>query len=62
MKPWNLLAVVGITVTAVCGGAEPPAFTQADLMRIGVYYYPEAWPSNQWARRVSVTHMARKGL
>ena len=52
MKLWNLFAVVGISVTAVCGGAEPPAFPQADLMRIGVYYYPEAWPSNQWARDI----------
>jgi len=26
-----------------------PAFPQCrSLMRIGVYYYPEAWPSNQW--------------
>ena len=22
-------------------------------MRIGVYYYPEAWPSNQWARDIA---------
>jgi beta-galactosidase len=25
-------------------------FDPADLMRIGVYYYPEAWPTEQWAR------------
>ena len=25
----------------------------ADLTRIGVYYYPEAWPSNQWARDIA---------
>lgn len=25
-------------------------FPAADLMPIGVYYYPEAWPESQWAR------------
>ena len=26
------------------------AFPPADLMRIGVYYYPQAWPADQWPR------------
>jgi beta-galactosidase len=35
--------------------AQSPApnsyrFPPADLMTIGVYYYPEAWPEAQWAR------------
>ena len=25
-------------------------FPKADLMRIGVYYYPEQWPESEWAR------------
>ena len=25
-------------------------FPKADLMRIGVYYYPEQWPESQWER------------
>jgi len=25
-------------------------FPKADLMKIGVYYYPEQWPESQWAR------------
>ena len=25
-------------------------FPPADLMNIGVYYYPEAWPAEQWSR------------
>jgi beta-galactosidase len=25
-------------------------FPKADLMKIGVYYYPEQWPGSQWAR------------
>ena len=33
--------------------AESAFFPQADLMRVGVYYYPEAWPSNQWARDIA---------
>ncbi len=33
---------------------QPPAdryqFAPADLMNLGVYYYPEAWPQEDWAR------------
>jgi beta-galactosidase len=25
-------------------------FPKADMMRIGVYYYPTAWPESEWAR------------
>src|SRR5215831_13562972 len=45
--------LLGILITTVCAAraaTESTAFSQADLMHIGVYYYPEAWPSNQWAR------------
>jgi beta-galactosidase len=28
-------------------------FPQRDMMTIGVYYYPEAWPEAQWARDMS---------
>jgi beta-galactosidase len=27
-------------------------FPAADMMRIGVYYYPEAWPQDQWERDI----------
>ena len=30
--------------------ASPTHFAPADLMNLGVYYYPEAWPATQWAR------------
>jgi beta-galactosidase len=35
-----------------CQGAEPAArfFPTQDLMKIGVYYYPEHWPEQQWDR------------
>jgi beta-galactosidase len=34
------------------GSPAAPAFqfAPADLMSLGVYYYPEAWPSEQWPR------------
>ena len=38
---------------AMKSNAESAFFPQADLMRVGVYYYPEAWPSNQWARDIA---------
>jgi beta-galactosidase len=28
-------------------------FPDADMMSIGVYYYPEAWPPDQWARDIA---------
>jgi len=45
-----LLCALGSAALAD-GGSAP--FPQPDLMRIGVYYYPEAWPSNQWARDIA---------
>src|SRR5262249_29077243 len=28
-------------------------FPDADMMRLGVYYYPEAWPKDQWPRDIA---------
>jgi beta-galactosidase len=28
-------------------------FPDSDLMKIGVYYYPEAWPQSQWPRDIA---------
>ncbi len=35
--------------------SSPPSkfFREPDMMTIGVYYYPEAWDKNQWARDIS---------
>ncbi len=55
----NLLRALG--AFALCSAASVmPAqtaapsdsfrFPPADLMNIGVYYYPEAWPASQWSR------------
>lgn len=35
-------------------------FPAADLMRVGVYYYPEHWPESQWER--DFARMARMGF
>src|ERR1035437_2312146 len=48
-----LLATLGLFACVAPAATPVPAFSRADLMRIGVYYYPEAWPSNQWARDIA---------
>ncbi len=51
-----LLAVVLAVAFAGFSPAQPRTsdaqrfFPKADLMRIGVYYYPEQWPASQWER------------
>lgn len=35
-------------------------FPRQDLMKIGVYYYPEQWPKNQWSR--DLKNMASMGF
>ena len=32
------------------GSLNEVPFPKADLMKIGVFYYPEQWPENQWER------------
>jgi len=40
--------------------AQATFFPPADLMRIGVYYYPEAWPAEQWPR--DIANIKKMGL
>jgi beta-galactosidase len=35
------------------GQPAPPFFAASNLTQVGVYYYPEAWPSNQWHRDIA---------
>jgi beta-galactosidase len=52
-----------LTVAALRAASADPSpefFPPADLMRIGVYYYPEAWPSDQWPR--DIANMKKMGL
>ncbi|MBP8303337.1 MAG: beta-galactosidase [Phycisphaerae bacterium] len=54
---------VALGLLGVCAAgswAQSPFFPQQDLMRIGVYYYPEAWPEHQWAR--DIANIKRMGL
>ncbi len=45
----------GLAVAVQSAGAQMNSsfFPENELTRIGVYYYPEAWPSNQWARDIA---------
>jgi beta-galactosidase len=55
MKRWTVL---GLAFLLASLGFAPSSraqearrfFPKADLMKIGVYYYPEHWPSDQWER------------
>ena len=44
----------------VAPAATPDWFPRREMMTIGVYYYPEAWPENQWAR--DMANMRRMGM
>ncbi len=35
-------------------------FPKSDLMKIGVFYYPEQWPENQWER--DLNNIAKLGF
>jgi len=56
MRRLLLLLLLACAPGAVFRGAPaamPPFFPSADLTRIGVYYYPEAWPADQWPRDIA---------
>ena len=44
------LAALLLPLASVLAAAPPDFFPKADLMNIGVYYYPETWPREQWPR------------
>jgi beta-galactosidase len=47
-----LLVLVGnaVSITATTADSASRFFPAKDLMKIGVYYYPEHWPQQQWDR------------
>lgn len=47
------LALAAAAPAAGQGPAPSPYFPDRDMMTIGVYYYPEAWPKEQWARDIA---------
>ena len=54
-----LVAAATALRAAPAGPAAAP-FPPADLMRVGVYYYPEVWPADQWPR--DIANMKKMGL
>ena len=58
---WFIIALLAAAAwRGVAADPTPTLFPPADLMRIGVYYYPEAWPSDQWPR--DIANMKQMGL
>ncbi len=52
-----LLILAPLTcVEAQPGPRNPNWFPDKDMLTIGVYYYPEAWPQAQWERDMSNIH------
>src|SRR5437868_5469609 len=51
--PILLTTLLSLALTSIHAANDAAPFLRSDLMRIGVYYYPEAWPSNQWARDIA---------
>lgn len=47
------LLACSLLVSPLSSAINPDWFPKKDLLTIGVYYYPEAWPSSQWARDMS---------
>jgi len=64
MKTRFQFAIVacGATLAVLSARSAVPTsfFPAAELTTIGVYYYPEAWPSNQWAR--DIAHIKQLGM
>ncbi len=59
----SLLILAALCVATARGApaeTERAWFPAADLMRIGVYYYPEAWPEKEWPR--DIANMKTMGL
>lgn len=42
--------LLSLVLPAGAATPNPDWFPKQDMLTIGVYYYPEAWPQSQWAR------------
>jgi beta-galactosidase len=52
---------LALMLPLAAGAVAPDTyFPERDMMTIGVYYYPEAWPREQWAR--DITNIKRFGF
>jgi len=48
-----LIAIATLLFAALCAAQPTQWFPPEQMMTIGVYYYPEAWPESQWERDIS---------
>jgi beta-galactosidase len=55
-----LAFALGAAAHAAPADTTATFFPPADLMRVGVYYYPEAWPAEQWPR--DIANIRKMGL
>ncbi|HEY7303501.1 MAG TPA: beta-galactosidase [Bryobacteraceae bacterium] len=49
-----------LVVPPALSAPNPDWFPKKDMLTIGVYYYPEAWPESQWAR--DMTNIRKLGM
>lgn len=54
------LILLSLIALPVLQAQNPEWFPKKDMLTIGVYYYPEAWPESQWAR--DMTNMRKLGM
>jgi beta-galactosidase len=60
MKSLCAPLALALALPCLAVAAAPDWFPRADLMTIGAYYYPEAWPESQWAR--DMANMRKLGM
>lgn len=49
----NRTVIAPLLFATICTAQTSQWFPQQQMMTIGVYYYPEAWPESQWDRDVA---------
>jgi beta-galactosidase len=54
------LILVSLIVLPALKAQNPDWFPKKDMLTIGVYYYPEAWPESQWPR--DMTNIRKLGM
>jgi beta-galactosidase len=55
-----VLAVSLLCFPLLAQDSNPEWFPKKDMLTIGTYYYPEAWPENEWAR--DMTNIRKLGM
>jgi beta-galactosidase len=58
----GILLSILLALPGAAALAQSPTnfFKDSDMMNIGVYYYPEAWPTNEWPR--DIANIKKMGL